>query len=148
MLRVVRPHEFCQARDRPPSTFSNSMPNIFAKFWPRQWLVAAWMPRPVAGTNASTVVVYRPPANFSFSDFTPWMTGTASSCSYTALYLSRMARTSASASAFVANTVWPSCQRNSRLRMNGVGCLNSQRTTLHHWFSFSGKSRWLRIQVA
>jgi hypothetical protein len=29
--------------------------------------------------NASTVVVYSPPANFSFSDLTPGITGTASS---------------------------------------------------------------------
>lgn len=51
--------------------------------WPRQWLVAAWMPRPVAGMNASMVVVYSPPANFSFSDLTPGMVGTASRSSYT-----------------------------------------------------------------
>ncbi len=45
----------------------------------------------------------------------------------------------------VAKAVWPSCQRNSRVRMKGVGCLNSQRTTLVHWFRRSGRSRWLRI---
>lgn len=59
-----------------------------------------------------------------------------------------LGRASLSASALVANAVWPSCHRNSRLRMNGVGCLNSQRTTLHHWFSFSGRSRWLRTHCA
>ena len=34
-------------------------------------LVPPWMPRPVAGTKASTVVVYAAPANFSASDFLP-----------------------------------------------------------------------------
>jgi len=48
----------------------------------------------------------------------------------------------------VANAVWPSCQRNSRVRMKGVGFLNSQRTTLVHWFRRSGRSRWLRIHCA
>ena len=57
MVRVVHPHEFCHAIYRPPVAFSNVMSNIFAKFCPRQWLVAPWIPRPVAGTNASTVVV-------------------------------------------------------------------------------------------
>jgi hypothetical protein len=33
------------------------MLNIFEKFWPRQCDVAAWMPRPLAGMNASQVVV-------------------------------------------------------------------------------------------
>ena len=63
-------------------------------------------------------------------------------------YRSRICSTSASASALVAKAVWPSCHRNSRLRIKGVGCLNSHRTTLHHWLSFSGRSRWLRIQSA
>ena len=35
------------------------------KFWPRQCEVAPWMPFPFCGTNASTVVVYSAPANFS-----------------------------------------------------------------------------------
>ena len=35
------------------------------------------MPLPLAGTNASTVVVKSAPANFSFSDFLPFITGTA-----------------------------------------------------------------------
>jgi len=38
---------------------------------PLAHLVPPWMPRPVAGTNASTVVVYAAPANFSASDFLP-----------------------------------------------------------------------------
>ena len=59
-----------------------------------------------------------------------------------------MRRTSASASALPANAVCPSCHRNSRERMNGVGCLNSQRTTLHHWLIFMGRSRCERIQLA
>ena len=49
---------------------------------------------------------------------------------------------------WVAKAVWPSCQRNSRVRMKGVGCLNSQRTTFVHWLSRSGRSRWLRIHCA
>lgn len=32
MLRVVSPQLFCHTSERPPSVFSNSMPNIFAKF--------------------------------------------------------------------------------------------------------------------
>ena len=39
------------------------------------------------------------------------------------------------------------CQRNSRVRRKGVGCLNSQRTTLHHWLSLIGRSRWEWIQL-
>ena len=38
MVRVVRPHEFCHANALPPSSVSNSMPNILLKFCPRQWL--------------------------------------------------------------------------------------------------------------
>lgn len=60
--------------------------------------------------------------------------------------------------------MWPSCQRNSRVRRKGSkeevvvsdkargegerderGFLNSQRTTEFHWFSLRGKSRWDRI---
>ena len=44
-----------------------------------------------------------------------------------------------------ACAVWPSCQRNSRVRRKGVGCLNSQRTTEFHWLSSSGRSRCERI---
>lgn len=82
-MRVVRPHEFCHTRLLDPDSFSKEMPNILAKFWPRQCEVPPWMARPVEGTYASTVVVYRPPANFSFSDLRPLITGTASSSSYT-----------------------------------------------------------------
>ncbi len=32
--------------------------------------------------------------------------------------------------------------------MKGVGCLNSHRTTLHHWFILRGRSRWPRIHFA
>ena len=31
---------------------------------------------------------------------------------------------------------------------NSRGFLNSQRTTLFHWLSFKGRSRWLRIHFA
>ena len=54
-----------------------------AKFWPKLWEVAAWTALPFMGINASTVVVNRPPANFSFSDLiynylnTPLVTGIA-----------------------------------------------------------------------
>ena len=34
------------------------------------------------------------------------------------------------------------------MRMNGVGCLNSQRTMFVHWFRRSGRSRWPRIHRA
>lgn len=33
------------------------------------------------------------------------------------------------------------CSKNIHL-IKGVGWLNSHRTTLHHWLSFRGKSRW------
>ena len=48
----------------------------------------------------------------------------------------------------LAWAVWPSFHRNSRVRRKGVGSLNSHRTTLDHWLSFRGRSRWLRIQSA
>ena len=57
MVRVVHPQEFCHTMLRPPFLFSYSIWNILAKFWPRQCDVAPWMPRPVWGTKASTVVV-------------------------------------------------------------------------------------------
>src|SRR3546814_1223940 len=44
---------------------------------PRACDVAAWIARPFAEMNASQVVVYKPPANFSFSVFRPRTTGTA-----------------------------------------------------------------------
>lgn len=72
MVRVDRPQEFCHTSCLLRSSASKSMPNIFEKFCPRQWLVPPWMPLPVAGTNASTVVVKRAPANFSPSDLRPW----------------------------------------------------------------------------
>mmetsp|Transcript_7164 Transcript_7164/g.25558 ORF Transcript_7164/g.25558 Transcript_7164/m.25558 type:complete len:247 (-) Transcript_7164:298-1038(-) len=148
MVRVVRPQLFCHTFSRPPSSASNVMSKISAKFCPRQCDVAAWMARPFVGMSASTVVVYSPPANFSFSDLRPLMTGTASSSSYTRAYKSRICSTSTSASALVANAEWPSCHRNSRVRRKGVGCLNSHRTMLVHWLSLRGKSRWLRIHLA
>ncbi len=52
MVRVVSPHEFCQACSLVFSSVSNSMPNILLKFCPRQWLVAPWMPLPVSGMKA------------------------------------------------------------------------------------------------
>ena len=78
IVRVVIPQEFCQTFFCVLSSAVNSMLNILEKFWPRQWEVPPWMALPVAGMKASTVVVYRPPANFSFSDLTPFITGTHS----------------------------------------------------------------------
>jgi hypothetical protein len=77
IARVERPQLFCQAKSLFPRSFgsSTSMPNILEKFCPRQCEVAAWMPRPVVGMKPSTVVVYRPPANFSFSDLIPGTDG-------------------------------------------------------------------------
>ena len=48
----------------------------------------------------------------------------------------------ARASSSVACAVWPSCQRNSLVRRNSRG-RSSHRTTLAHWFTSSGRSRWL-----
>mmetsp|Transcript_18116 Transcript_18116/g.54549 ORF Transcript_18116/g.54549 Transcript_18116/m.54549 type:complete len:268 (+) Transcript_18116:5131-5934(+) len=78
MERVVKPHEFCHTYALPPSGASTWMLNILLKFCPSMWLVPPWIPRPVEGTKASTVVVKSAPANFSFSLFTPLQTGTAS----------------------------------------------------------------------
>lgn len=64
---------------------------------------------------------------------------------YTRAYKSRILYTSESASSLEAYAVCPSCHRNSRVRMNGVGLLNSHRTTLVHWFSLRGRSLQLRI---
>ena len=63
------------------------------------------------------------------------------------LYSPRAYMTSASASSLVACAVWPSCQRNSRVRKNSFVALVSQRTMLHHWLILSGKSRQLRIHL-
>ena len=52
-----------------------------------------WMPLPLVGMNASTVVVKSPPANFSFSLLRPLTTGTAINSSYTRAYRSRMVNT-------------------------------------------------------
>jgi hypothetical protein len=54
-VRVVSPQLFCHACCFVFSSVSNSMPNILLKFWPRQWEVAPWMPRPVSGMNACFV---------------------------------------------------------------------------------------------
>ena len=59
-----------------------------------------------------------------------------------------MSITILSASSYEPCAVCPSCQRNSRVRRKGVGCLNSQRTTLHHWLRSRGRSRCERIQHA
>ena len=53
------------------------MSNIFEKFYPRLCEVAHWIALPFAVTNVSIVEVLRAPANFSFSDFNPLITGTA-----------------------------------------------------------------------
>jgi hypothetical protein len=41
------------------------MPNIFAKFCPRLWEVAAWMALPFSGIQVYTVEVLNPPGNLS-----------------------------------------------------------------------------------
>src|SRR5215218_904310 len=53
----------------------------------------------------------------------------------------------AAASSRVAWAVWPSCQRNSVVRRNSRG-RSSQRTTLAHWLSSRGRSRWDWIHLA
>ena len=71
MERVLRPQEFCHANWDVLSLSSNSIPNILEKFWPRQWLVPAWMPRPVAGIKPSIEDEKNEPANFSAFDLRP-----------------------------------------------------------------------------
>ena len=49
------------------------------------------------------------------------------------------------ASSSVACAVWPSCHKNSDVRMNG-NVRFSQRKTLAHWFNSIGRSRYELIQ--
>ena len=67
---------------------------------------------------------------------------------YTLAYSFRISLTSSSASLRVPKAVCPSCHRNSRVRMKGVGCLNSHRTTFVHWLSLRGRSLQERTQLA
>lgn len=112
---------------------SSTMLNISGReeFLRRQCGVAAWMTRPDVKMKPWTFVVYNPPTTFSFSLLTPGITGTA-----------RSRHTPG------GRPPGPSCRRNSRLRRNGCGLLNSHRATQFHWLGFSGRSRWLRIQLA
>mmetsp|Transcript_10588 Transcript_10588/g.23158 ORF Transcript_10588/g.23158 Transcript_10588/m.23158 type:complete len:236 (-) Transcript_10588:917-1624(-) len=148
MERVVSPQEVCQGICFSPFSSSKFILNIFPKFWPRLWLGAPWIALPEPLMYASTVVVCFAPANFSLSVFWPLITGTASSSSYTRSYRSRMESTRFCAFSYVSWAVCPSCQRNSLERRKGVASLNSHRTTLLHWFSSIGRSRWLRIHFA
>ena len=81
-LRPCNTHAPAQTNNTHPPTTTPCAPDA-----------RTWIALPFAGMYASTVVVYRPPANFSFSDLRPLMTGTASSSSYTRAYRSRMVRT-------------------------------------------------------
>ncbi len=73
---VLKPHEVVHAYFSFSSLSRNFIPNGFEKFWPSMWLVAICSAFP-SGMNASTVVVYSAPANFSLSVFLPAMTGIA-----------------------------------------------------------------------
>src|SRR3990172_9958040 len=55
--------------------------------------------------------------------------------------------TSFSASSAVACAVCPSCQRNSRVRRNGLVALVSHLTMLHHWLILTGRSLQLLIHL-
>ena len=79
--RVVKPQLFCHANWLWPASSMKLILNILLKFWPKQCDVAAWIARPLVGMKPSMVVVYRPPANFSFSLLRPLIIGTANSSS-------------------------------------------------------------------
>src|SRR3989344_4000699 len=100
------------------------------------------------GKNASTDKVNSAPANFSPSDFRPFSTGMAYSSLKVCSYKFSIFSASLTASSLLAKAVCPSCHKNSRLLKKGVQCLNSQRTTLHHWFNRRGRSLYERIHLA
>mmetsp|Transcript_45647 Transcript_45647/g.92134 ORF Transcript_45647/g.92134 Transcript_45647/m.92134 type:complete len:221 (-) Transcript_45647:515-1177(-) len=94
--------------------------------------------------SASIVYVSSAPAKRSEGDFTPFTTGTASTFSQTSAYTSSISLAQLVASSLVAWAVWPSCHRNSADLRNGL-VRSSHRTTLAHWFSFKGNSRYVLI---
>lgn len=73
---VVNPQLVCQTCFFSFFSSSNYILNIFAKFWPKLWEVAAWIALPFSGIHVSIVVVLNPPANFSDSVLIPLYTGT------------------------------------------------------------------------
>mmetsp|Transcript_22814 Transcript_22814/g.70485 ORF Transcript_22814/g.70485 Transcript_22814/m.70485 type:complete len:413 (+) Transcript_22814:169-1407(+) len=147
-MRVDTPHDVCHTCRCSPSSSWNCVPKALAKFCPRLWLVPACsaLRSPII---ASIVYVWSAPANFSMRLLRPQMTGMASTPSASSRYTSSICSVSASASSCVACAVWPSCHRNSSVRTNGRVRI-SQRTTLAHWLTSSGRSRyelthWLNI---
>mmetsp|Transcript_9139 Transcript_9139/g.26677 ORF Transcript_9139/g.26677 Transcript_9139/m.26677 type:complete len:309 (+) Transcript_9139:454-1380(+) len=139
MSRVLTPQLVAQTISRLPSLFWNCTSKALAKFWPRKCEVPLCSAQPFC-MSASMVYVSTAPAKRSDGLLAPGVSGTASRFSTTSAYTSSISRAVASASSAVACAVWPSCQRNSALRRNGRVRI-SQRTTLAHWLSFSGRSR-------
>ena len=78
------------------------------------------------------MVVKSAPANFSFSDFIPFITGIANKSEYVFSYISNILYTNLDDSSLLTWAVCPSYHKNSQVLINGVGCLNSHLTILVH----------------
>ena len=117
------------------------MSKALAKFWPSSWLVpiCSALPSPII---ASQVSVLMAPAKRSLAVLRPTSTGMASTFDHEVRVdlVEDPRGVGARRRPAVAWAVWPSCQRNSLVRRNRRG-RSSQRTTLAHWFSSSGRSR-------
>mmetsp|Transcript_6106 Transcript_6106/g.19152 ORF Transcript_6106/g.19152 Transcript_6106/m.19152 type:complete len:396 (+) Transcript_6106:168-1355(+) len=138
--RVVIPQLVAHTCSRPLSLVWKRTSKAFAKFWPRKWEVPHCSAQPFC-IKPSIVYVASAPAKRSDADFSPRTTGNARRDSHTSAYISRTSAASALASAAVACAVWPSCHRNSAERRKGR-VRSSQRSTLAHWFTLSGRSRY------
>jgi hypothetical protein len=89
---------------------------------------------------ASMQVLCRAPANFSLSVLTPRIDRHGHDVLGEVAVDAEHARTSSWASSWLAWAVCPSCHRNSVVRRN-MRVRFSQRMTLAHWFTSSGRSR-------
>ena len=72
------PHDVCHTKSRLPSWSWKVTSKALPKFWPRSWLVAAWIALPSC-IIASMQYVSSAPAKRSLAVLTPRMTGIATS---------------------------------------------------------------------
>src|SRR3989338_4800555 len=130
---------FCHAYFSCSSLSKNFMLYAFANICPSWWQSGPCSPFPVGSTN-SIDIVYSAPGNVSLFVFLPTTPYNPRCFLQISWYISITCGTSSSASFLLANTVCPSFHKNSLVLRKGTACLNSQRTTLFHWFSFKGRS--------
>ena len=142
--RVETPQEVAQTYSSLFSRLRNFTSKALAKFCPRKWEVPACKAFPSC-ISPSMQYVSSAPANLSLGDFTPRRTGIASHSSAKRVYTSRIVKASWTASCSVACAVCPSCHRNSVVRRKRRVRI-SHLTTLAHWFTRTGKSRYDWIQ--